>query len=60
MCNRPEPFIINYARLDVINPFSGRSNFQCCSIAVIQTVRQCVRHLILDTRDVLDLPVEIL
>jgi hypothetical protein len=64
MCNRPEPFIINYACLDVINSFSGRRHFQYHEIASLpsetRAARQCIRNLLLDTRDVLDLPVKIL
>jgi len=62
--NRPEPFVINYARLDVLNPFSGRSNFKCYPVASLLTeiraARQGVCDLILDTRDVLDLPITFL
>jgi len=64
MCNRPEPFVVNYAHLDVFNPFPGHSNFHCQYIASlpseIRTARQRVRDLSLVTRDGLDLAVKIL
>jgi hypothetical protein len=63
MCNWPEPIIINYARRDVINPFSGRSYIQHCYIAwhppEIRAARQCSHNLVLDMRDGFDLPVKI-
>ena len=29
MCNTPEGVIVNYAHLDVLNPFAAQSNFPC-------------------------------
>jgi hypothetical protein len=64
MCNRPEPFIVNYAHLDVFNPFSGRSNcdyhYIASLLSEIWMATQRIHDLILDTRDVLDLPVKIM
>jgi len=58
LCNWPEPFIVNWACCDVINPFSGCSSIQHNHIVSlgmnILAARQRICDHIFDMRDVLD------
>jgi hypothetical protein len=64
MCNRPKPFVVNYARHDVLNSFPSSSHFHCHYIASlpseIKTARLLICDLIFETWDRVHLPVKIL
>jgi hypothetical protein len=55
---------MNYASLDIINPFSGHHHFQCHLMKTLPSQivegRKYVSDQIFDSGDVLELPVEVL